>query len=313
MDSIIEEIKGRIKLVDLVAHSFQVTGRGRTLTTVEHDSLKLWPATGRWWWFSQGLGGDVIDWHRHVHRCDLATAIDDLAALAGMQRRPPTAQELEERNAQRRQAAVLVTAADWFQRQLWAATGRAAREYCADRGWSQETMNREGIGFSPVPVPAGPTDNNALSDDAPLPLATLLRQAGLLDEPIARAVLAMPQGMVVYVHRDHGQPVYLAGRSIEGKRHWNLPAELAGGKRVYVNEPAQRGGGIRVLVEGQADAVALGQLGIEAVALCTKCRPDLFYSYRRDQANAGRMISVIGFSRTSLASASEPASSSPSA
>lgn len=52
---------------------------------------------------------------------------------------------------------------------------------------------------------------------------------------------------------------------------------------------------------------------IEAVALCTKCRPDLFYSYRRDQANAGRMISVIGFSRRSLASASEPASSSPSA
>ena len=57
----------------------------------------------------------------------------------------------------------------------------------------------------------------------------------------------------------------------------------------------------------EAEGVLPGH--IEAVALCTKCRPDLFYSYRRDQANAGRMISVIGFSRTTW----EPASFAPSA
>ncbi len=36
---------------------------------------------------------------------------------------------------------------------------------------------------------------------------------------------------------------------------------------------------------------------IESLDLCTRCRPDLFFSYRRDGASAGRMISVIGFSR----------------
>jgi polyphenol oxidase len=41
---------------------------------------------------------------------------------------------------------------------------------------------------------------------------------------------------------------------------------------------------------------------IDALDLCTKCREDLFFSYRRDGANAGRMISVVGFSR--LASSS---------
>lgn len=73
---------------------------------------------------------------------------------------------------------------------------------------------------------------------------------------------------------------------------------------------------MKILLENllrHEDGVSVLPEHIEAVALCTKCRPDLFYSYRRDQANAGRMISVIGFSRTSLASASEPASSSPSA
>lgn len=37
---------------------------------------------------------------------------------------------------------------------------------------------------------------------------------------------------------------------------------------------------------------------IESVNLCTRCRGDLFFSYRRDGANAGRMISVVGFSRS---------------
>ncbi len=33
---------------------------------------------------------------------------------------------------------------------------------------------------------------------------------------------------------------------------------------------------------------------IEISSLCTKCRGDLFYSYRRDGTKAGRMLSVIG-------------------
>lgn len=36
---------------------------------------------------------------------------------------------------------------------------------------------------------------------------------------------------------------------------------------------------------------------IEHLDFCTRCRPDLFFSYRRDGAYAGRMISVIGFRR----------------
>jgi polyphenol oxidase len=43
-------------------------------------------------------------------------------------------------------------------------------------------------------------------------------------------------------------------------------------------------------------AVGLRPAAIDHVDLCTRCRGDLFFSYRRDGANAGRMISVIGFS-----------------
>jgi YfiH family protein len=50
---------------------------------------------------------------------------------------------------------------------------------------------------------------------------------------------------------------------------------------------------------------------IDKSNLCTRCREDLFFSYRRDGAYAGRMISVVGFSRTPSASvpSAAPASS----
>lgn len=46
------------------------------------------------------------------------------------------------------------------------------------------------------------------------------------------------------------------------------------------------------LLESGVDAANLDHLN-----LCTRCREDLFFSYRREGAHAGRMISVVGFLR----------------
>lgn len=56
-----------------------------------------------------------------------------------------------------------------------------------------------------------------------------------------------------------------------------------------------------------ANRAQLEEAGIPAdniaqIPLCTRCREDLFFSYRRDGAYAGRMISVVGFSGTPSAS-----------
>ena len=47
----------------------------------------------------------------------------------------------------------------------------------------------------------------------------------------------------------------------------------------------------------QLEEAGLVSANIDSLNLCTRCREDLFFSYRRDGANAGRMISVVGFSR----------------
>lgn len=49
----------------------------------------------------------------------------------------------------------------------------------------------------------------------------------------------------------------------------------------------------------QLDEAGIAASRIDSVNHCTKCREDLFFSYRRDGAHAGRMISVVGFSRPS--------------
>ena len=47
----------------------------------------------------------------------------------------------------------------------------------------------------------------------------------------------------------------------------------------------------------QLEEAGLVPANIDGLGLCTRCREDLFFSYRRDGASAGRMISVVGFAK----------------
>jgi hypothetical protein len=60
-----------------------VTSAGLTLvkksnnhTTKEHDSLVLFSKTNSWYWYQQGVGGDVIAWVQHTQNVDFKSAID---------------------------------------------------------------------------------------------------------------------------------------------------------------------------------------------------------------------------------------------
>lgn len=283
MDDPIAEIKGRVGIEDLVGRAgLTVVGRGRVRTTQEHDSLKLWPEWGRWRWYSRGLGGDVFDWWMLEHRCDFRTALEELARLAGVELRPLTAERREQIDRERQGRQVLELAAAHYARVLAHHPGAsAARDYCHGRGWTDATLAAARVGYV---VPSAALADARSAQDAYVPLAEQLRAAGLLEHPLAKAVLSIPADHIVYPHSEAGQVVYLSGRSISGKRHYNLPGELAGGKRVYRTDwltgraetghseavtPVTAGAeGITVLVEGQADALSLAQLGYRAVALC---------------------------------------------
>ena len=238
-------------------------GRGRVLSTKEHDSLKLFTDTNTWYWFSQGRGGDVFDWWMLAFRCDFRQALEELASVAGVELTPLTPERQAEIDSERARLRIFELAAAHFNRVLLEhPAARSAREYCHGRGWTDETMRAARLGYVP---PA----HASIRDDIPS-LSTQIHEAELFDHPAARAVMSLPDDHVVYVHQRGGQVVYLSARSVAGKRHYNLPAELAGPRQVYELRPLVTAvtPGVTVLVEGQADAISLAQLGIHAVALC---------------------------------------------
>lgn len=91
----------------------------------------------------------------------------------------------------------------------------------------------------------------------------------LSDEWIANGYIPGMIGRkrLVYAHVRGGRVRYLSGRGIEQKYHYNLPEALVGKRQVYQNQAYSPAADEVILVEGQADAISLGQLGIAAIAL----------------------------------------------
>ena len=72
-----------------------------------------------------------------------------------------------------------------------------------------------------------------------------------------------------------------------GCPYWSEVVEDVKGAKAHLD--------LRGLNRLQLEEVGIGPARIESVNLCTACHPDLFYSYRREGAGTGRMISGIGF------------------
>ena len=303
MDDPIEQIKDQVSIVDLVERAgLTVVGHGQRRRTEEHPSLSLYLDENSWYWFSQGKGGSVFDWWMDQHHCDFGTALGELARIAGVTLRPLTPERQAALDQERAGRQVLELAAGAYHRALVNhPQARAGRDYCNARGWTAATMEACRLGFVlPRSFDSAPDGRSAQDDRS---LSAILRDAGLLEHPLAKAVLSIPPESLVYPHLVGGQVVYLSARSVVGKRHYNLPAELAGPKRVFRAEPIDpstaapsaaaaasaqgasaqddsRGGkqarqeavkkasGVTVLCEGQADAISLAQWGFRAVALC---------------------------------------------
>lgn len=83
----LDRIKQEIPIETLIAQSFTVIGKGHTLTTAEHDSLKIFTRNNSWTWYSQtgrdgkALGGSVVDWYMYMHGCSAGEAIRALGAM----------------------------------------------------------------------------------------------------------------------------------------------------------------------------------------------------------------------------------------
>lgn len=160
----IERIKRDIPIKSLIAQSFTVTGKGHTLTTAEHDSLKIFTHNNTWTWYSQAgrdgrnLGGSVIDWYMHMHQCGNGEAIRALSAMLDggalpvmpaqrpvERKEQPTAWKSPQWQADARRRLEAAQAALYDEDHVAAAVGRT---YLAERCIRFDMQVAFGLGFA---------------------------------------------------------------------------------------------------------------------------------------------------------------------
>jgi len=238
---------------DVIGVEYPLKGRGRWLRSQQHDSLVVDLHNQAYFWNSNGEQGDVITWVMTRRRCDFKGAVEWLCQRAGLAAPQWGREDGQAAQARRARYEALTVAARHFVRTLRGEDGQVARDYCHSRGWTDEMIREAGLGYA---------DGDAQG----------LRGEFSMHEidpgcPAAAAALKIASGMLVYPHVEAGRVVYLSARSVIEKRHYNPPVDLVGERRVYCNWLYSPRAEKVVVVEGQADAVTLGQWGVPAVAL----------------------------------------------
>ncbi len=198
--------------------------------------------------FGCGWHGDAFDWVQKRDGIGFREALEMLARQAGISLRTLSPEEQQRAQERRQYQEALGLAASHFARRLQESP--KALEYAHRRAWADETIRIEGLGYA---------------DGSPLP--------NLGNPQAQRVVEALNRwakkvgGALVYVHRDSGRVAYLAGRSIEGKQHYNPPVDLAGPRMPYCNALYSSRVQELIVVEGQACAITLGGWDFPALAL----------------------------------------------
>ena len=305
--TIIDDIKARVDIVDLIQQDTGVklrrsgknwTGFCPFHTNTHSPALIVFPDTGTWHCFGAcNEGGTVIDWVMKKNPSyDVKEAIKDLAQRAniplGDQMDGP---ELKQRMAIHARETALQIAARLFAK--WLTEDAEALAYARSRGWSDETISASRLGFSGRATAAqvaevkGEFDLHGIKHDSPDAVLVLgykgdvaawAQKHGLdphsFKETAIHGMMGAPG--LVYAHKFNGRIVYLSRRQLPGhdvihrdgqENEWksfNSYSVLAGEKVPYFNHMHLRDRSRIVIVEGQGDAITLGQWGIPAMALC---------------------------------------------
>ena len=289
MDDIVELVKQRNLIEDVIQDTFPLQRQhGRYLRAKEHDSLVIDTGRQMYTWNSKGEGGDVIDWMMKRGNLDFKSAVEQLCRRANLPEPRWGREETDNRNARRSREDVYRIAVDVMVRWLW--NDADALAYCRARGWTDETIKRSELCFSgrntaaEVSEMGGEFAMRGVQKDCPAAVSVLGYRGDVRDwgrnwglevqdnwKEWGMIPGLMGKTRLVYPHIYGGRIRYLSGRNIlgaeinkEGRevKSFNLPKELAGDRQAYYNhEYAPRAEGC-VVVEGQADAITLGQWGL---------------------------------------------------
>jgi DNA primase len=275
----LEEVLRRVDMLGLVGRYVELRRSGKDhkgrcpFHQEKTPSFYVYPEKKRFKCYGCEAGGDAFTFlQRYLGKTFLDT-VRDLAREVGVDlegAEDPVARE----RAQLREA-VEFAAAHYSQR-LWEAKGAAARAYLLEeRGVSEETVRRFGLGFAPP----------GWSD-----LADRILQAGTTEFAV-KAALIQPRSkgegyidffrhrLMIPIRSPEGRPIAFGGRQMDkedgGPKYLNSRESALYRKSEVLYGMDQARDEVRrrksaVLVEGYFDCIGLHQAGIRhALALCS--------------------------------------------
>jgi DNA primase len=216
--------------------------------------------------FGCGAGGDVIKFVQETEQLDFAGAIEWLAERFNvpLEYEESSPQADEARRRRERLYAVLDQAASFYERYLWESTaGSAARDYLKGRGLGEEVCREYRLGLALGGVT----------------LASKAREKGFTPQELQAAGLArggrdwFERRIVFPIANARGQVLGFQARQLDPNdqpKYKNTPeSELfRKGALLYGLDRARQAiakGDRAVVVEGNADVLALRQAGFEPV------------------------------------------------
>lgn len=266
---IVAEIKTKLPVLDLVGETVPLKRAGTAYKglcpfhTEKTPSFIVSPERETWHCFGCGEHGDIFTFVMRRDGIDFREALQRLAERAGVELSQRTARE-DRHRARLREA--LEAAVAWYREVLRQAhQAERARAYLAERGLTEETLERFGIGYAPNTWDA---------------LTRRLRERGFRDDELSGAGLAVPsarggvhdrfRGRIMIPIRDSsGRAVGMGGRIMpdaEGPKYLNTPATALFDKSgtlygIDLAKAAIRREKLAVIVEGYTDVMAAHQSG----------------------------------------------------
>jgi len=154
-DSVVNEVKERLDVVEIIGQTVQLKKAGRTYKGLcpfhgeKSPSFVVYPEDGGYKCFGCGESGDVITFVMKRDHLEFREALEELARRAGVDLPSRVERSPEQEEEHARLYAVLQAGAIYFHGLLQGAAGKQAREYLVRRGLSDDTIEQYLLGYAP--------------------------------------------------------------------------------------------------------------------------------------------------------------------
>ena len=155
-DDIIEEVRQKNDIVDVVSQYVRLTRRGSTYFGLcpfhneKTPSFSVTPGKQMYYCFGCGAGGNVYNFIMEYENYSFGEALSHLAGRAGVELpKIEYSREVREKAEQRAELLEInKQAAQYYYYQLRTEGGKIGYQYLSGRGLSEETMRKFGLGYS---------------------------------------------------------------------------------------------------------------------------------------------------------------------